>query len=123
MNKKIKSEKAERNYQLNLLIKKLQTVTNKNTKYMFRDDNWSNVYDFIDKLYINGIKNINMSSGVYYNYLPSVGSNYSPYRLYKLNIDTIYGELEAELTCSAAGPMNNPFSMYDITCIFWKKQN
>lgn len=89
--------------------------------HLYRDNSWENVYDV--KAWLENfdeVEDVIMSSGVYHKYLN--GSNDLPYRTYKILINTTFGtKIGGEITCSAAGTMQDPFDRYDMTISLWRK--
>ena len=94
---------------IRLIYKTIQPYTSK----MYRDDNWSGVGNFCDLVRtVPGVNNAVLGHGEYTNFLePDKGSSKS----YIMEIETDYGMLYGRVTCSAAGTVDNPFGMYDIS--------
>lgn len=93
-------------------------LSQKQFNYMCHDDAWQNVGKFISAIKnLEGVTDVSTWHGVYHNYLHSASVNSSPYRTYKILVETPFGDLGGQITCSAAGTMEDPFSTYDMNII------
>lgn len=102
----------------NKMIKKLYKAVEKYTRNKYQDDDWHNLNQVFDEIRnIPGVKDLSVGNGRYHGYFSD-----SPSKTYELWIGLDCGViLGGELTCHAAGTMQQPFSSYDITCSFFKK--
>jgi len=93
-------------------------------KDLYKDDDWSAVHSMVgDMRKVNGVNDIYMGSGIYHNYLSTRHrADVPPYRTYKITIETVCGiNIGGEITCCAAGTVEDPFYKYDIACSLWKE--
>lgn len=83
-------------------------------KGIYRDDAWQNVHEFIDAIKeIEGVEDLHVWAGVYHNYMTGDDSK-SPYRDYKIAVETPVGILGGYIRCCAAGSVKDPFDAYDM---------
>ena len=87
------------------------------TTKLIKDDNWKSVKTIIHQIErIIGVSRVSYgardfggSSGYTMKYGKVSGKTYS------VIVETIYGNLEGNLVCAAAGSVEDPLSYYDIT--------
>lgn len=89
-------------------------------KGIYRDDAWQNVHEFIDAIKkIEGVEDLHVWAGVYHNYMTGDDSK-SPYRDYKIAVETPVGILGGYIRCCAAGSVKDPFDAYDMLISLYK---
>ena len=98
---------------LNRIAQSIYRATQEYTGKVYRDDNWAAVGGLCDIVRgVPGVTDVSLGHGNYENYLnPEQGAR----KTYIMEISTEFGELYGRVTCSAAGTVEDPFSMYDIT--------
>ena len=80
---------------------------------MHKDDAWQDVKTLISMIQsVNGVSDIYVGSGQYFNYTnPEKGA----YRDYQITVETEFGNLYGYIRCHAAGTMDDIFKYYDMT--------
>lgn len=113
-----------KSYLTKKVINKLYKIVN-NYKSLYSDSGWETVTDLINDLKsCEGVNEVICYAGKYHNYLNQSDNTNLPYRTYKLEIETEFDtKIGGELTCSAAGTMDDPFSKYDICGSFWNAKD
>lgn len=114
----VKEGKLETKY-LNSIINKIYTISNREFGNVVSDTAWEHVREFFARIAtipeIGGMDNIEVYAGVYHKY-----DDVLPYRTYDFQITTQYGVIDGQLTCHAAGSMDDKFKRYDMSVSAWK---
>ena len=99
--------------ELRKIQKKIYNAVSEFCGKMHHDDAWQNVKHLIGLIRsVNGVTDMNVGAGQYFNYLnPEKGA----YREYETTVITNFGNLYGYIRCNAAGTMDDIFKYYDMT--------
>lgn len=103
----------------NRVIRRLYKVTQPFTIHKYHDSAWESTNQVFDAIRNTpGVSDVSVSAGEYHNMF----TNEIPWRSYDFDVELECGVLVGgQLKCHAAGTMEDPFSSYDMTCMFYKK--